>query len=585
MQELNSCISLENENIDEVTISPEQFGSLLRIQQAILELIAVNFDKDSALAKLCSLAEAILPNSVASIMLLDPSTGLMSVVSAPSVPQVGIDALQNLKPGPGGGSCGNAVFHNEPMYVKDTFTDDRWTDLRQLAYDFNLCACWSMPIRNEDKKAYGSFALSSFEHRSPSSFHKLLLEIGSSLVGVILKHDEQVRTIAQKQASLELAHTAIENAVEAVIVTDANNKIILVNKAGEDIFGYPENSILGENPKLFSSGRHDALFYTKMWDSLHENRSWSGEIWNKRASGEIFPQRMSIRAIYDESGTIINYVAVMMDISEHKEAEQKLENINKNLENLVAEEVAKNRQKDALLIKQSRQAAMGEMIANIAHQWRQPLNALGITIQDAKMAWQYGEIDEEYVNGMVKDSMKLIKFMSQTIDDFRTFFKPDKQKTNFSLHSAIMRIKNLLITSLEAYKIELEAGIPDDIFIYGYENELAQALLNIIDNAKDAIIENNASSPKISINAYKNEANCIISIQDNAGGIPSAIIDKIFEPYFTTKEQGKGTGIGLYMTKTIIEDNIGGKISAENIENGARLTILLPDAKSAVCIS
>jgi PAS domain S-box-containing protein len=575
LQELNSCISLENENIDEVTISPEQFGSLLRIQQAILEIVAVNFDKNSALAKLCSLAEAILPNSVASIMLLDPSTGLMSVVSAPSVPQVGIDALQNLKPGPGGGSCGNAVFRNEPMYVKDTFTDDRWTDLRQLAYDFNLCACWSMPIRNEDKKAYGSFALSSFEHRSPSSFHKLLLEIGSSLVSVILKHEEQEKVIAQKQASLELAHTAIENAVEAVIVTDTDNKIILFNKAGEDIFGYKKNDILGNNPKLFSSGRHDTLFYTEMWDSLRENKSWSGEIWNKRTNGEIFPQKVSIRAVCNEQGAIVNYVAVLMDISEHKEAEQKLENINKNLENIVAKEVAKNRQKDIILIKQSRQAAMGEMIANIAHQWRQPLNALGLTIQDTKMAWQHGEVDEQYIADMVKDSMRLIKFMSQTIDGFRTFFKPDEEKTSFNLHGTIVRTKNLLLTSLEAHKIEFTMDIPKDIFIYGYENELAQAMLNIIGNAKDAIVENNINSPKVSIIACKNDGNCIISIQDNAGGIPSTIIDKIFEPYFTTKEQGKGTGIGLYMAKTIIEDNIGGKLSVENIDSGARFSIIL----------
>ena len=575
MDDTKGCFSLENQNPDEVTISPEQFGGLLKIQQAILELIAVNFNKDKALAKLCSLAESLLPNSVASIMLLDSNTGLMSVVSAPSVPQIGIDALQNLKPGPGGGSCGNAVFRNEPMFVRDTFTDERWADLRQLAYDFNLRACWSMPIRDEDSKPFGSFALSSFETRSPSSFHKLLLDIGASLVAVILKHDERAVIIEQKQASLKLAHTAIENAAEGVVVTDSNNKIIMFNKAVKQIFGFQENEVLGANPKLFSSGQHDKTFYAKMWECILANNSWSGEIWNKRASGEMFPQRMSIRVVHDEDGTVTNYVAVMMDISEHKEAEQKLEKINKNLESLVADEVAKNRQKDAILIKQSRQAAMGEMISNIAHQWRQPLNNLGITIQDTKMAWGYGEIDDKYLDNMVSASMKQIKYMSQTIDDFRGFFKPDTQKATFNLHSTIMRVQNLIFASLNAYDIEFVTDIPEDISIYGYENELIQVLLNIIGNSKDAALDNNTHKPKVEIKAEKKRDGSTISILDNAGGIPENIIDKVFDPYFTTKEQGKGTGIGLYMTKTIIEDNMGGKISVENSKDGAVFVIEL----------
>jgi len=575
VEDSNSCISLESQNVDEATISPEQFGDLLKIQQAILERIAVDFDKNDALSKLCVMAESILPNSVASIMLLDNNTGLMSVVSAPSVPQAGIDALQNLKPGPGGGSCGNAVFHNEPMYVRDTFTDDRWANLRQLAYDFNLCACWSMPIRNEVKKAYGTFALSSFEHRSPSSFHKLLLEIGASLVAVILKHEEQAKIIKQKQASLELAHTAIENAAEAVMMTDANNKIIMLNKAGELIFGYQEKDILGMDPKIFSSGRHDGVFYRQMWSDLLNNGAWVGDIWNQRANEEVFPQQTSIKAVCDKNGDIVNYVAVMMDISKRIEIEQKLESMNKNLESIVADEVAKNRQKDAALIKQSRHAAMGEMIANIAHQWRQPLNALGIMVQDARVAWRVGELDGEYINKMVDNSMKQINGMSQTIDNFRTFFKPDSKKVKFSVRDTIDRMQGLFLASMDVNEIEFSVNIPEDIFIYGYENAFVHALLNIIDNSKDAALENSVGSPKVEIGAYRDGSNCVIFIQDNAGGIPSDVIDKIFEPYFTTKEQGKGTGIGLYMTKTIIENNMSGKISVENTNDGAKFVIEL----------
>jgi GAF domain-containing protein len=168
------CISLEGD--DEVILTPLEYSKILDIQHSIFELLTVGYNEKEVLTTLCEMAEKLLPNSVASVMILDNATGLMSVISAPSIPQVGHDALQGLKPGPGGGSCGNAVFRNEAQYVKDTKTDARWTDIRQIAFDFNLRSCWSMPIRNADKQAIGSFALSSFEHRSPSGFHKRLLE-------------------------------------------------------------------------------------------------------------------------------------------------------------------------------------------------------------------------------------------------------------------------------------------------------------------------------------------------------------------------------------------------------------------------
>jgi PAS domain S-box-containing protein len=350
----------------------------------------------------------------------------------------------------------------------------------------------------------------------------------------------------------------------------------MFNNAGEKIFGYLENEILGENPKKFSSGLHDKIFYEKMWKDLNENKSWFGEIWNKKANGEIFPQQMSIRVVCDENGNTINYVAVMMDISEHKEAKRKLEEINTRLKDIVDEEVTKNREKDAILIKQSRQAAMGEMISNIAHQWRQPLNALGIAIQDAKMAWKFNEVNEQYIDEMIDFSMKQINYMSQTINDFRTFFKPESDKSSFNLNNIVTKVENLIFASLNAHDIQFITDVPEDIFIYGYENQLVQVILNIISNAKDATIENSTLLPKIEIYAKKQDNKCSLIIQDNGGGIGDSIIDKIFDPYFTTKEQGKGTGIGLYMAKTIIENNMTGSIKVSNANSGARFEVLLP---------
>lgn len=560
---------------DEAQVSPSQLEELLAIQQKIFEMIgSADFDAQETFDALCVMAQAALPNSVASIMLKDKDS-LLNVASAPSVPQEGVEALKNLKPGEHSGSCGNAVFKNEAVYVCDTFTDERWEGLRRLAYDFNLLACWSMPIRDENGKPCGSFALSSFERRSPSSFHKLLLKTGASLAAFILKHEKQLKTIMEKQVGLEMAYAAIDSTTEAIFMTDMNNNIILINKAGERIFGYPKEAIIGENPRIFSSGKHNKAFYVSMWNNLVLNGEWKGEIYNRRSNGEIFLQHANLNVVRNEEGEITNYVAVMTDLSERKAVEVKLEEMNKNLMQLVKKEAIKNREKDAILIKQSRQAAMGEMIANIAHQWRQPLTMLAIAVQDTKMAWSYGEVNDEYIEKMVSSSMKQINYMSHTIDDFRKFFKPDTKKTLFNLKKALYRVSELVSAALKSNNVELQIDIDDSLSVFGYENELLQTFLNIINNAKDAAINNKVAFPKIEITAKPCEKGCVVYVQDNAGGIPPEIIDKIFDPYFTTKEPGKGTGIGLYMAKTIIEVNMDGKISVENAGSGARFIVEL----------
>lgn len=199
-KETNSFSLAEDE---EVVLTPIEYSKILDIQHTVLELLTVGHNEIEVLSTLCQMAEGLLPNSVASIMMLDSKTELISVVSAPSIPQIGHDALTGLRPGPGGGSCGNAIYRNEAQYVQDTKTDQRWTDIRQIAYDFNLCSCWSMPIRNSEQQAVGSFALSSFEYRSPSNFHKRLLETCAFIVNIVLKRSEYERQLQENQEKLE----------------------------------------------------------------------------------------------------------------------------------------------------------------------------------------------------------------------------------------------------------------------------------------------------------------------------------------------------------------------------------------------
>lgn len=189
------CENLKEAQLSQLNITPKEYENILNIQSAILHKLALNHDYGDILQHLCLLTEQLLPNSVASIMLLNKETGLMSVLSAPSIPESGWKALENLKPGPGGGSCGNAVFHKKPQYVLNTFKDERWKNLRKVAYNFNLCSCWSMPITNEENEIIGTFALSSFEHRFPAPFHKKLLQTAAFIVSIVLKNKEIERKI------------------------------------------------------------------------------------------------------------------------------------------------------------------------------------------------------------------------------------------------------------------------------------------------------------------------------------------------------------------------------------------------------
>ena len=323
--ESKSCLTLENTSLQEVKITESEHNSILEMQLSILELLASNNNSKIILDRLCTSAEALLPNSVASIMFVDTQTGLMSVLAAPSIPEVGHQALAGLKPGLGGGSCGNAVFSNEPTFVGDTFTDPKWHDLRQLSYDFNLCSCWSMPVRNEEKKPIGTFALSSFEHRMPSPFHKKLLHVGSEIVNIVLKKQEQEEKISENEKRIKLFSTALQNTSEGFYITDKDNNIVEINDAFTTLLGYTKEDVVGKDPKILSSGKHDKVYYKEMWRYILEKKHFSGEIINKKKDGEIITQWISINPIFDNNKKIQNYVAIFTDISKLKESEERIE--------------------------------------------------------------------------------------------------------------------------------------------------------------------------------------------------------------------------------------------------------------------
>ncbi|WP_122893213.1 cache domain-containing protein [Arcobacter peruensis] len=250
-----------------------------------------------------------------------------------------------------------------------------------------------------------------------------------------------------------------------------------------------------------------------------------------------------------------------------------LEDLNKNLEKKVQVAIVEAQKKDRAMLHQSRLARMGTMLSMIAHQWRQPLSEVSGILMELETANKFKKVDDKMINEVVADSNKLIQFMSYTIDDFRNFFKPDKKKVDFYIEDSCMEAISLISASIKNYNIKLQYNIKMNYEIYGYKREFAQVLLNLMSNAKDILNQREIKNPQINLEVDFKDGYAFVSVKDNAGGVEEEYLDLIFEPYFTTKSSAKGTGLGLYMSKMIIEKNMDGELSVKNDEDGAIFTI------------
>ncbi len=248
--------------------------------------------------------------------------------------------------------------------------------------------------------------------------------------------------------------------------------------------------------------------------------------------------------------------------------------MNSTLKETISSEVDKNRKKDRLMIQQSRHAQMGEAISMIAHQWRQPLNTISLLVEGLYLKYSMGKIDADTMSNFREGTRRQITQMSNTIDDFRNFFKPEKEKSVFLVDEIIERSLGISEHILKQSSIKVSKNLQKEVYISGYPNELTQVLINIINNAKDALIDRPIELERdIIIKLSIEDRRVSIAIEDNAGGIPNNIIDNIFNPYFSTKIEKNGTGLGLYMSKMIIEEHMQGSLDVKNIENGAKFIL------------
>ncbi len=384
-----------------------------------------------------------------------------------------------------------------------------------------------------------------------------------------------------------------KNAIDSsniVSKTDIKGIITYVNEEFCKISGYDKEELLGKNHNIVRHPDVPKEHFRKFWQTILNKRIWKGTVKNRAKDGSTFYVNTTVIPITDYKGDITEFVAIRYDVTEsvklqeelkYKEHQlqqlnadlerrvqqqtKKLQELNKSLEKRVQEEVEKNRQKERLMFQQAKLASLGEMLGNIAHQWRQPLMELGILLYKMRKA---GGDESIYERGMA-----IIERMNQTIIDFQNFFRPDKQKEWFSLEQTLRNVLKIVEGSLKKESIDLEIHMKN-YMIYGYQNEFSQVLINLITNAKDAL-KIKPGNRKLSIAVEEAGFEILIKIIDNAGGIEENIIDKIFEPFFTTKNKEQGSGLGLYMSKMIIERSMEGVLEAENVGEGAKFTIRL----------
>ncbi len=343
-------------------------------------------------------------------------------------------------------------------------------------------------------------------------------------------------------------------------ITDTKGRILDVSEAFCEIAGYTKRELIGKNHNIVRHPDTPKEVFRELWEKLKNGQSWSGKIKNRTKDGGYYWVYAHIEPLYNEKGEIDSYIAIRLDITENE---------------LLSQEIAKkeeqNKQQERMMQHQHRLAQMGEMMSMIAHQWRQPLSAITAASGSLALKAQLKKLDDAVVLDTANKIKEFSLHLSETIDDFRNFFKTNKTKTKTDFKKILDGVLKIIESSLEKNNIELTIDMQNLQEFESYENEMKQVLLNLIKNAEDILVEKKEQDRKISIFID----GLTLRVHDNAGGVPSDIIDKIFEPYFSTKLKKDGTGLGLYMSKTIVEEHCNGILKVENIDGGASFSIII----------
>jgi len=352
--------------------------------------------------------------------------------------------------------------------------------------------------------------------------------------------------LSKSRKELSRFRKTVEDSDNIVVITDENIKIKYVNHAFTKVTGYTMQDVLGKNPKILNSGKQSREFYNELKETIYSGEKWSGEFINKNKQGDLSYEQATITPVFDEKNNIIEFIAIKLDTTK---------------ETLAQEQLIK---KEKMLLQQSKMAAMGEMLQNIAHQWRQPLSLIstastGLLVKKEMDIKTTTDEDIRILN-IINDATQ---HLSETINAFRDFFNPNKEKINFKIQDVYKKTLNIVQSRFKNLDIQIIEEL-EDISITNLDNELIQVIMNLLNNARDILVSNRTENRLIFVTIYKDKKNVVITVKDNGGGIENSILDKVFEPYFTTKHQSQGTGIGLYMCQEIITKHMDGKLTVSN---------------------
>jgi PAS domain S-box-containing protein len=412
--------------------------------------------------------------------------------------------------------------------------------------------------------------------------------VGEIISGAIAKHKAEVKLRKNENRYRLLA----ENARDMIyrIQLKPNRYFEYVSPSATNLTGYsPEehyaDSMLGF--KIVHPDDRHVLVELSAGKAVFEKPLLLR--WIRKDGSVLWCEQRNV-PIFDESGELIAIEGIARDVTEQKIVEERLkvvnaelwdkklalESFNRSLEQRITMEVEKNRNLDQIMALQARQAALGEMMGNIAHQWRQPLNAVSLAIYDLAEAFEHKEFSEEYMEEAMKDVNRIVQSMSQTIDDFRNYFSPQKERSTFNVRKIVQSALLIMSADMESNDIKIDSEFADDAIAFGYSNELIQIIINILKNARDSIIEYKPSERLIKLNVSTEQDKSSIQIFNTGPQVSETNLLKLFDPYFTTKDENNALGLGLYIAKILVEKNMKGKIFCNNLDDGVQFTIELP---------
>ncbi len=407
----------------------------------------------------------------------------------------------------------------------------KWIKEHIVSYTKNTIIKKELNVKDRDNmERYFDVEISSIEYEG---------NIELVIMGVDITEDKI------KEDNLKNAYTVFDNTNDGILITDKDVHIVDVNKAFTKNTGYTLEEVKGKNPNILKSQHHDSVFYKKMWEALEKDNFWHGEIINRNSDGSFYVELLTLNRILNKNGEVKNYIAVFTNITKQKQQAKQL------------------KEKEQILFQQSKMASMGEMLENIAHQWRQPLSVISTAASGIQMQRAYNILDESIMDKSLELIVSTTEHLSGTIDDFRNFFKQDKEKTEFKIGDSITKSLNIVSSKFKNRNIVIQQDLVE-IKVLGFENELVQVIMNLLNNSRDALEKIDINDRIIFIKTFIKNKKAYLTIQDSGGGIPEDIIGKVFEPYFTTKHQAQGTGIGLYMSAEIIAKHMNGDLEVEN---------------------